>query len=179
MLGARRDRDLDEADIREFLATDYRRLVAGLTLVAGSPAQAEDAVQEALARAWERSDRGEHIESLKAWVTVVSTNILRSGFRRLFAEQRARRRAERAAASGLPPSEERIDVERAILRLPFRQRQVVALHYFADLSLAEIAKAIGSNEGAVKATLHRARHALAKALSENEPKRENDVVELG
>jgi RNA polymerase sigma-70 factor (ECF subfamily) len=135
-----------------------------------------------LARAWERSDRGERIESLKAWVAVVSTNILRSGFRRLLSERRAR---GLAAAAGLPGpaqltgAEERVDLERAILVLPYRQRQVVALHYFADLSLAEIARAVGSSEGAVKATLHRARRALARTLGETESERENDVVELG
>ncbi|HKZ76153.1 MAG TPA: hypothetical protein VJ259_05765, partial [Actinomycetota bacterium] len=55
---------IDEIAIREFLYGDYPRLVAGVALVAGSRPAAEDAVQEALARAWERSERGEEIESL-------------------------------------------------------------------------------------------------------------------
>ena len=50
---------LDEHAVRVFLAADYPRIVGAVALVAGSRAAAEDAVAEALARAWERSDRGE------------------------------------------------------------------------------------------------------------------------
>jgi RNA polymerase sigma-70 factor (ECF subfamily) len=88
---------LDEATIGAFLATDYPRIVGAVALVAGSRAAAEDAVQEALARAWERAERGERIDSLPAWVTRVAVNLSRSGFRRLRAELRAR---ERLAARG-------------------------------------------------------------------------------
>jgi endonuclease YncB( thermonuclease family) len=50
---------LDEADIRDFLSNDYARLVAATTLVTRDQMAAQDAVAEGLARAWERSDRGE------------------------------------------------------------------------------------------------------------------------
>src|SRR5262249_40413881 len=63
--GVGQDRcELDEAQIREFLATQYPRLVGAVTLLCGSRALAEDAVQEAVARAWERSERGERIDAL-------------------------------------------------------------------------------------------------------------------
>jgi RNA polymerase sigma-70 factor (ECF subfamily) len=68
---------LTELEIREFLARDYARLVNAMTLVCGSMPAAEDAVQEALARAWERSERGQDIGSLPAWVTTVARNLLR------------------------------------------------------------------------------------------------------
>jgi DNA-directed RNA polymerase specialized sigma24 family protein len=74
---------LPHDSLAAFLDCDYRRLVAGLALVAGSLAAAEDAVQEALARAWERGLRGEQIISLSGFVAVVATNLLRSRFRRL------------------------------------------------------------------------------------------------
>ena len=51
--------------------------MAAVSLACGSRAAAEDAVQEALARAWERSERGEHIESLRAWVMKVAINLVR------------------------------------------------------------------------------------------------------
>ena len=86
---------IDEIAIREFLHGDYPRLVAGVAMVAGSRPAAEDAVQEALARAWERSERGEEIESLTAWVTAVSLNLARSRLRRVVAERRARERWHR------------------------------------------------------------------------------------
>src|SRR5436305_15219493 len=85
-------RRLDENDVRQFLDADYPRLVAGVALACGSRVAAEDAVHEALARAWERSERGETISSLAAWVTTAALNNTRSGFRRARAERRARAR---------------------------------------------------------------------------------------
>ena len=69
---------------------DYPRIVAAVGLVAGSRAAAEDAVAEALARAWERSDRGDAIDSLPAWVTRVALNLSKSRLRRLRVEARHR-----------------------------------------------------------------------------------------
>ena len=177
----RRD-PLDEAVIEEFLKTDYRRLVAGFSVLGWSRPLAEEAVQEALARAWERGERGEHIESLKAWVSVVASNLLRSWSRRFLAEARAVRRLKgtpdpRATeARGLSHSDDHMDVVRAIRALPYRQRHVVVLHYFADLSLDEIARALRSTPGAVKGLLHRARRGLADALGEETPEEVNEVA---
>jgi RNA polymerase sigma-70 factor, ECF subfamily len=176
---------LDEATIQDFLQNDYRRVVAGLSLLAQSRAAAEEAVQEALARAWERSERGEHIESLMAWVTVVATNFLRSGFRRLRAEAKATgklRGAWGATPSGsgaLSASDDRMDVVRAIRSLPQRQREAVILHYFADLSLEHIAAAVGGTPGAVKGLLHRARRSLAEALAEQRSEEVNHAPGRG
>src|SRR6266508_1770181 len=117
--------ETDDTDIREFLDHDYERMVAGLTLMTGSQAMAEDAVQEALARAWERMDRGQRFDSLKAWVTVVATNLIRSGLRRLYAERRARARltAPDRPTGALERSEDRMDVIVAVRALPRRQRE--------------------------------------------------------
>jgi RNA polymerase sigma factor (sigma-70 family) len=50
--------------------------------------------------------------------------------------------------------------------LPKRQRSVAALHYVGDLSLAEVARAMGISEGAVKSHLHRAHQALREVVEE-------------
>lgn len=57
-------------------------------------------------------------------------------------------------------------VAAAVRRLPDRQRDCVALHYFADLSDAAIADVLGISAGSVKTHLHRARAALATALED-------------
>jgi DNA-directed RNA polymerase specialized sigma24 family protein len=64
--------------------------VAAVALVTGSRPAAEDAVQEALVRAWERTRKGEAIDSLGAWVATVALNVSRSGVRRKMAERRVR-----------------------------------------------------------------------------------------
>src|SRR6266511_2866664 len=90
----------------------YPKLVAGLTFVCGSRAAAEDAAQEALARCWERSSRGDAIDSPQAWMTTVALNLARSRWRRMRAESRARARLGPPAAP--PPADEVADVRRAL-----------------------------------------------------------------
>jgi RNA polymerase sigma-70 factor (ECF subfamily) len=141
-----------------------------MTLVCGSMPAAEDAVQEALARAWERSERGQVIGSLTAWVTTVARNLLRDRFRRLMIERQARRDlAERQGLrSAIGESERRTDVARALAALPRRQREVAVYHYFLDLPLAEIASLLHIPEGSVKSALHRARRGLAGTLADED-----------
>jgi RNA polymerase sigma-70 factor, ECF subfamily len=157
-----------------------------VALACGSRAAAEDAVQEALARAWERSERGEEYESLRAWVMKVAINLTRSAYRRMRAERRAR---ERLAArrdldlmGGQPTiagSERSMDVARALATLPRRQREATVLRYYLDLSVLEVAAVLGVNEGTAKTTLFRARKALARSLGEpasEVSEEENDVA---
>ena len=61
-----------------FVEADYVSLVAALGLIGGELAGAEDAVQEALARALVALRKGTTIESLPAGVRVVALNLLRS-----------------------------------------------------------------------------------------------------
>lgn len=166
---------LDDETIREFLETSYPRLVAAVTLVAGSREAAEDAVQEALARAWERAGM-EQIRSLPAWVTKVSLNLSRSRWRRLRAEARATERL--LPTSSLAPSESPLDVQRALTRLSRRQREVTVLRYYLGMDLSEIASVLGVSEGTVKTQLFRARRALAELLGDGEQEEVDDPAEL-
>ena len=164
---------VDEVAIREFLHTSYPRLVAAVALTSGSRPAAEDAVQEALLRAWERSEKGDEINSLEAWVTTVALNLARSGLRRIRTERRARARLGDSAI-GEPPTADRIDVDRALASLPRRQREVAVLRYYLQLNTREVASTLELDEGTVKSTLFRARAALAQALGIDEDKEAND-----
>ena len=164
-------RGLSHDSLTEFLDCDYRRLVAGLTLLSGCRASAEDAVQEALARAWERGQRGEQINSLRAFVAVVATNLLRSRFRRLLVEQRARHRlgdglhgTSSQVEAHLASADLRVDLARAMQKLPRRQRDALALYYFADLSVQDIALALETRPETAKGLLHRGRQSLLRVL---------------
>jgi RNA polymerase sigma-70 factor (ECF subfamily) len=139
--------------------------VAAVALVSGSRPAAEDAVQEALVRAWERTTKGEAIDSLSAWVATVALNVSRSGVRRKMAERRARQRL--GAPSVATPERshgEAVDIERAVAELPRRQREVVVLRYLVDFNTAETATTLRIDEGTVKSELSRARAALAQRL---------------
>jgi RNA polymerase sigma factor (sigma-70 family) len=165
---------LDEEAIRRFLASDYPTLVANLALVSGSREEAEDAVQEALARAWVRSEKGDVIVALRAWIGVVALNLARSRFRRLRAERRATEiLGSRALTSqrweeAEPGSDLAMDTRQLVRRLPRRQREVVLLHYFLDLSIDEIARALRITRGTAKKALFRAREVIARAVTQEE-----------
>jgi len=162
---------VDDDRIREFVDGEYPQVVATVALVCGSVATAEDAVQEALARAWERLDRGDPIDRIPAWVTTVALNLARSQMRLWRSERRARDRlgplhddlSNAPAASGDAHA-----VREALARLPRRQREVTVLRYYLGLDVREIAEHLDIAEGTVKAMLFRARRSLATALGDED-----------
>jgi RNA polymerase sigma-70 factor, ECF subfamily len=166
---------VDEVSIRGFLHTEYPRLVAAVALACGSRPAAEDAVQEALVRAWERSERGQEVDSLPRWVAAVALNLARSGLRRRIAERRARSRMtidERTDPFG--DRDDRLDVARALEHLPRREREAVILRYYLRFDTKETAETLGVHEGTVKTSLSRARARLAEALGVDNDEEAND-----
>jgi len=141
------------------LEASYPRLVVAVALANGSLAAAEDAVQEALVRAWAKSDRGDHIESLPAWVTTVALNLSRKTVRRLIVESKAKLKI-RATQSGsvAPMTGEAVDVQRALAGLPRRQRETAVLRYVLEMDTREVADVLHLDEGTVKS------HPLARKV---------------
>jgi RNA polymerase sigma-70 factor (ECF subfamily) len=148
--------------IEAFIASDYRRIVGSIALITGNRATAEDAVQDALAKAWQRRDQP--IERLAAWVTVVASNAARSSVRRRGAEQRALDRLGGRAHSSPDEAADDPQLQQALAGLPLRERQVAVLHYVLDQSVADTAAAMGVTDGTVKTLLSRARQHLATQL---------------
>jgi RNA polymerase sigma-70 factor (ECF subfamily) len=151
---------LTDDDLRSFYDTHYGRVLGVVTLVTGSRAAAEDVVHEAVARAWERGDRLEHLER---WVLTVALNLARNRWRKIRREV-----GGRAVERAVPAQEaeaEAVDLRRALRDLPGRQREVVVLYYLLDLPVAEVAELLGLSAGGVKHALFRARRSLAGALA--------------
>jgi RNA polymerase sigma factor (sigma-70 family) len=134
-----------------------------VTLVAGDRHVAEEAVQEALARAWSRLDRGQRIESLPNRVAVVAFNLAKSHWRRVLPERLAYRNMPRT--THVMPDDEGLDLEQALAALPRRQREVTVLRYLMGSSTRETAELLGISEGTVKNSLSKARDALALRLA--------------
>lgn len=150
-----------------FLHRDYERVVGVVALLCQSREAAEDAVQDALVKAWTRRDDP---DSFTAWITVLALNSARSSWRRTLSEQRAFGRVCPDRYLPDPPVadsiSQRYDVTRALQVLSTRQRQVVVLHYWLDLSVAQIASVLSVSPGTVKQQLFRARAALAGPLAD-------------
>ena len=135
--------------------------------ILASPADAEDAAQDAVIRAWRKRANCERSGSPTAWWSAIAR---REALRRL--STRARRRevlAEepRADEVHLPDVDglvERVDVERALAALDDHDRALLDLRYARDLTQPAVAEELDIAEGTAKVRLHRLRGRLRQAL---------------
>lgn len=152
-----------ESDFEAWYRREQPRLARSLWAVCGDRDLAADAVDEAFSRALARWDAVSDMGSRSGWVRTVALNHLRRTMRRRALEHRLLRR-ERSA----PPAEPEIDPDlwRAVAELPARQREVIALRYIGDLTESDIASCLGVSEGAVSASLTKARRRLGEMLAD-------------
>jgi len=139
---------------------EFDSLVRLAALMLDSPAAAEDVVQDTFVRLY---DRFGTVDSPQAWLRTAVTNACRNERRRLGT---ARRYAPRIARGPAAPTESVNELVESVRRLPFRQRAVVVLRYYLDLSEAEIASVLGIRPGTVKSSLHRALRRLRLEVNE-------------
>jgi RNA polymerase sigma-70 factor (ECF subfamily) len=153
--------DVDSFDT--FYRASRQRLYACLVALTGNASEAQDAVHEAYARAWQRwSTVGDYADP-EAWVRTVARRIAVSRWRRARAAVIAHRRA--GPPSSLPgPDPDNVALVGALARLPLPQRTAVVLHHLVGLPVAEVARETGVPVGTVKARLSRGRRALAVLL---------------
>ena len=150
-------------DFDVFYRDTSRRLARYAYGLTGDPGEAQDLVQEAYARAWQRRHRLAGYEDPEGWLRVVVNRLATDRWRRLG----VRRNAAGAAPPPdpvAPPSEDVVLLVRAMRALPVAHRRALALHYLLDRSVAEIAAETGVPTGTVKSWLSRGRAALAAEL---------------
>lgn len=147
----------------DYYLRNYGRLVAEVHRVVGSLADAEDAVQEAFARASVRWERLRDYDHPDAWVRRVALNLAASSLRRARRKLVAYRRIGPPAPAP-PPGEDNVVLAQALQRLRRRHREVLVLHYLAELPVEEMARMLRIPVGTVKGRLFRARAALEREL---------------
>jgi RNA polymerase sigma-70 factor (ECF subfamily) len=153
----------DSSGFDEFYATTAPRLVAQLYAMIGDLGEAEDAVQEAFARAWQRWRRISGYADPAAWVRTVAYRIAVSSWRRTRVRVAAHERLSRGAESSVlnPDTLALVD---ALRQLSPDQRRAIVLHHLAGLPIQAIADETGASVAAVKTRLFRGRQALAPIL---------------
>src|SRR5260370_15184279 len=128
-----------EDDFTAFYVATSRRLLGPVYAMGGDLAEAEDALQDAYARAWQRWSRVSGYEDPEAWVRTVAFGIAVSSWRKTVNRLTAHRRGDcREDVPGLSP--DRLAVIEALRRIPAEQRPVVVLHHLLGRSLQEIAR---------------------------------------
>lgn len=133
-------------------------------LLLGDHGQAEDLVQTALARTYARWGSVRDVAAAPAYarrvvVTTATTWFRRRGFRGETPTDVLPGRAHADGAVG-----ERLDLVAALATLPRRQRAVVVLRFYEDLSVTETAAVLGISEGTVKSQTSHALDKLRAAL---------------
>ena len=158
---------MSDIEIQELYAASYRRLLGQLIGVTGSVAEAEDVVQEAFVRGLDHPRRLLGADNPEAWLRTVAVNLARSRWRRA---QRLVGLAPRLAEEPRDgDTDGHIVLVQALHRLPAGQREVIALHHLADLTVEQVADTLGLPTGTVKARLVRGRAALSTLLAKEGP----------
>lgn len=154
------------ASFEDFYQRHHGPMLGLAYALTGSWSVAEDLAQEAFLRALRNWGEVAVHERPDAWVRRVVLNLSASRFRRLSNEAKAlarlASRGERDMVAPAPEAEP--DFWAAVRHLPRRQAQAIALHYIEDLSVDDVADAMGCAVGTAKAHLHAARAALAQRL---------------
>ncbi|MFC3503330.1 SigE family RNA polymerase sigma factor [Micromonospora krabiensis] len=140
----------------EFVAARSPRLQRTAYLLTHDWGQAEDLLQTALVRAWGAWGRIDG--DPEPYVRKILVNVYASWWRRRWrhAEQPMSQLPEPPTADRMADVDKRDEVWRALGRLPRRQRAVLVLRYFEDMTEAQIAEAMGISVGTVKSQAKRA-----------------------
>ena len=147
------------------------RLAYALT---GNAADAEDVVQEALARALPRWERISRVEDVDAYVRRMVVNAHTSWWRKFRRKESpvAEVRDRAVGPEGLDRLDQRIDTGAglwaACSALPEPQRTAVVLRYYEQLEYAEIAELTGVREGSVRSRVSRGLATLRATMGERD-----------
>jgi RNA polymerase sigma-70 factor (sigma-E family) len=160
-----------DADWEAAFAANYDGLLRFGRLLVEDRSEAEELVQEAFARLYQRWDRLENPSAVQAYLRVTVLNLARGGLRRRVVA----RRHHSAREDDAPSAERQVLIregDRAIVAavgsLPRRQRECIVLRYYLELSVADTASMLRISPGAVKAYTHRALAELGRMLGQEE-----------
>ena len=159
-------RSVDAPTFDEYAAIAWPSLYRYAYLLAGNHADAEDLAQQTLLKAYRSWSRVERSDSPAAYLRRILTNCYLS-------QRRPRGRRLELLTDALPERghlpddgpEDRMALWPHVNSLPPRQRAVVVLRYYEDLSEQEIADVLDCSCGNVKSTAHHALKSLRAALA--------------
>lgn len=156
------------SDFEEWMAARQQRMLRTAYLLTGDVHAAEDLTQTALAKVYLAWDRVSAAQSIDAYARKILVNEHTSAWRRLW---RHREVVSDTSTHDVPTSSPEYDgvsdaLWSAVRALPERQRAVVVLRYYEQLSEKETAEALGVSLGTVKSQSSRALDTLRNRLGE-------------
>ncbi|GAA4244076.1 SigE family RNA polymerase sigma factor [Dactylosporangium darangshiense] len=163
----------DEQSYREYVAGNLDRLRRTAFLLCGDWHTADDLTSTVLVKLYRHWKRAQQFENLGAYV--------RRMLLRAWLDERRRPWHRRETSTDVLPdpagtdatsasdTDRRLSVLSLLGALPPRRRAVLVLRYFCDLSVEEVAEAMGCSEGTVKSQTARALESLRANLGKEEP----------
>jgi RNA polymerase sigma-70 factor (ECF subfamily) len=148
----------------DWYRAEHARLVTLITAVVGNADEGREAVDDALARAYERWERVSAMESPTGWTYRVALNVARRRARRHAIEARLLGRSRPQSVPG-PTGE----LWLLVADLPSRQREAVLLRHVAQMTEREISEVMGVKRGTVSSTLRIAYRRLGIAMNDDQP----------
>jgi RNA polymerase sigma-70 factor (ECF subfamily) len=151
----------ETASFEEFFDAERTRLFGALVVMSGNRAEAEEIMQDAFLKIWERWDRVAHMDSPEGFLYRTAMNVYRTRRRRAAV-------AVRKAVNLLPDDdtlgavEARDEVARLLRALTPREREAIVLTAYLDYSTEETAKMLGSRASTVRVLTTRARASLRR-----------------
>jgi RNA polymerase sigma-70 factor (ECF subfamily) len=163
---------LEEPAAFERLVEEHQKGIYALAYrITGDPDTAWDVAQETFLRAYERRGQLWKVSRVRAWLFRIASNLSIDHIRRRvrFTSPEDRFWETQAGADqdpSIPVGEEETmaRIRAALLTLTERERDAFLLKHWEGLGIKEVAAALGSREGTVKSTLHRAAKKLQKVL---------------
>ncbi len=154
-----------------FYLASYAAVYRSVWACCQDKSTAEDAVQEAFAKALLHWRRVGGVPWRVGWVVTTAVRHAKKHQQRL---QREHTQTDVSTTLNEPQSESKQDVLRALGLLPRRQRLAMSLYYFLDAPVSDVAQSMGISEGAVKAHLANGRARLRELLGPDYSRRDTE-----
>jgi RNA polymerase sigma-70 factor, ECF subfamily len=156
----------DKLAYEELLELNLKPAARLARVLLGDPDEAEDAVQEAAVKAWRRLGNLRVGSNFQPWFLGIVVRQVRTIQRgSWWSVIRLPSLPSPALPTGLPWLEGE-DLRRAVSRLHAGQREAVAMHFYLDMRIEDVAAALGLSVAAVKSRINRALRELRAALRE-------------
>ena len=155
----------EDRSFEEFFAAEHSRLFGALCLVTGDRSEAEEIMQDAFLRLWERWEHVAEVDDPSAYLFRTAMNVFRNRYRR--AALAVRKTISLAPTEdALATVEDRDSVVRALRALTPDQRAAVVLMGYVGLTSEEAGKLLGMRAGTVRTLAMRARAAIREKVGD-------------
>jgi RNA polymerase sigma-70 factor (ECF subfamily) len=156
-----------ELTFEELFAHEHTQLFRALFLITGSVQEAEELMQDAFLKVWERWERVSAMDNPNGYLYRVAVNAARSRLRRISLAAR-RTFAHHDEADPFTVADLRDEIVRALAALPGRQRAALVLTELLDMPTNEAGKALGISDSTVRSLASQARQTLRGTMGDDD-----------